>query len=161
MIACLINFSAESRPDYRIGLPTDGIWREILNTDISSYDGSGDFGNLGEVVAKPVPSNGYPASAAVTIPPLAAVWLLFEHKPSEEQLEPEKTTVGIQASARHVSSDTVQEKPMASDRSARRRPARNIAAVFLRVVSDRFGWVASSGVWPGGTAHGHQSSSIT
>lgn len=146
MIACLINFSAESRPDYRIGLPTDGIWREILNTDISSYDGSGEFGNLGEVVAKPVPSNAYPASAAVTIPPLAAVWLLFEHKPSEEQLEPEKATVGIQASARHVSSDTVQEKPIASDRSARRRPARNIAAFFLRVVSDRFGWVASSGV---------------
>ena len=161
MIACLINFSAESRPDYRIGLPSDGIWREILNTDISSYDGSGEFGNLGEVVAKPVPSNAYPASAAVTIPPLAAVWLLFEHKPSEEQLEPEKTTVGIQASARHVSSDTVQEKPMASDRSAQRRPARNIAAGFLRVVSDRFGWVASSGVWPGGTAHGHQSSSIS
>lgn len=161
MIACLINFSAESRPDYRIGLPSDGIWREILNTDISSYDGSGEFGNLGEVVAKPVPSNAYPASAAVTIPPLAAVWLLFEHKPSEEQLEPEKTNVGIQASARHVSSDTVQEKPMASDRSAQRRPARNIAAVFLRVVSDRFGRLASSGVWPGGTAHGHQSSSIT
>ena len=115
MIACLINFSAESRPDYRIGLPTDGIWREILNTDISSYDGSGEFGNLGEVVAKPVPSNAYPATAAVTIPPLAAVWLLCEHKPSEEQLEPEKTTVGIQASARHVSSDTVQEKPIASE----------------------------------------------
>jgi 1,4-alpha-glucan branching enzyme len=73
-----VNFSTEPRPDHRIGLPEDGVWKEILNTDAAHYDGTGEYANLGQVVAKPVPSHGYPASAPVTIPPLGAVWLLFE-----------------------------------------------------------------------------------
>ena len=44
MIACLVNFSARLRPDHRIGLPEEGVWKEILNTDASPYDGSGEFG---------------------------------------------------------------------------------------------------------------------
>ena len=78
MIACITNFSSEPRPDYRIGLPAEGVWKEILNTDAEVYDGTGKIGNLGQVVAHPVPSHGYGASATVTIPPLGAVWLLFE-----------------------------------------------------------------------------------
>ena len=78
MIACITNFSSEPRPDYRVGLPAEGVWKEILNTDAEVYDGTGTIGNLGQVVAPAVPSHGYVASAAVTIPPLGAVWLRFE-----------------------------------------------------------------------------------
>ena len=69
MIACITNFSSEPRPDYRIGLPAEGVWTEILNTDADVYDGTGSIGNLGQVVAHPVPSHGYVASAAVTLRP--------------------------------------------------------------------------------------------
>ena len=51
MIACLTNFSSEPRPDYRIGLPKEGVWTEVLNTDAEYYDGTGKIGNLGQVVA--------------------------------------------------------------------------------------------------------------
>ena len=61
MIACIINFPL-ARPDHQIGLPTE-IWKEILNTDAEVYDGTGLIGNLGQVVAHPVPSHGYKASA--------------------------------------------------------------------------------------------------
>ena len=36
-----MNFSSEPRHDYRIGLPAEGAWQEILNTDADVYDGSG------------------------------------------------------------------------------------------------------------------------
>ena len=40
------NFAAVPHDDYRLGLPADGRWGEILNTDAEVYDGSG-VGNLG------------------------------------------------------------------------------------------------------------------
>src|SRR5918994_516703 len=103
MIACITNFSSESRPDHQIGLPREGVWKEILNTDAEVYDGTGHIGNLGQVVATNVPSHGYVASAAVTIPPLGAVWLRFEPVSTEEQPEPDKVEVGVRAAARAVS----------------------------------------------------------
>ena len=110
IIACLVNFSTEPRPDHRIGLPEDGVWKEILNTDAAHYDGTGEYGNLGQVVAKPVPSHGYPASAPVTIPPLGAVWLLFETESVEEQPEPQKIAVGLKVAARHASPTVAAEQ---------------------------------------------------
>jgi len=103
MIACLINFSSEPRPDYRIGLPAEGAWQEIVNTDAEVYDGTGKIGNLGEVLAHPVPSNGFPASASVTIPPLGAVYLLHQSEPTEESDEPDKVAAGTRAAAKQAS----------------------------------------------------------
>jgi 1,4-alpha-glucan branching enzyme len=67
------------------------------------YDGTGHIGNLGQVVAQAVPSQGYPASAPVTIPPLGAVWLRFEPVATEEQSDPDKVAAGVRAAARAVS----------------------------------------------------------
>ncbi|MDQ1482854.1 MAG: 1,4-alpha-glucan branching enzyme, partial [Actinomycetota bacterium] len=102
MLASVVNFSSEPRPDYRIGLPAVGVWKEILNTDAVVYDGTGLVGNLGQVVAKDIPSHGYPASATVTIPPLGAVWLLLEPGPDEDQPDPEKVAAGVKAAARQA-----------------------------------------------------------
>ena len=52
-----------------------GDWTELLNTDSTHYGGS-DVGNLGAVHPEPVPWHGQPVSAEVTLPPLAAVWLV-------------------------------------------------------------------------------------
>jgi 1,4-alpha-glucan branching enzyme len=74
VLACVVNFSGVPHYDYRIGLPETGRWDEVLNTDAAIYSGSG-VGNLGSVTAVPEPSHGLPASAAITVPPLGAVWL--------------------------------------------------------------------------------------
>jgi 1,4-alpha-glucan branching enzyme len=76
-LACVVNFSAVPHPSYRVGLPTAGRWREVLNTDAGSYGGSG-VGNLGGVDAEPTAWHGQPASAVLTIPPLGALWLTPE-----------------------------------------------------------------------------------
>jgi 1,4-alpha-glucan branching enzyme len=77
-VAVAINFTSVPRHGYRIGLPAAGRWREILNTDATIYGGSG-LGNLGGVIATETPCHGFPASAEITVPPLAAVY--FVHTP--------------------------------------------------------------------------------
>jgi 1,4-alpha-glucan branching enzyme len=74
-LVCLANFSAVPHDRYRVGLPMDGTWREVLNTDAAIYGGSG-VGNLGHVTATAAPLHGLEASAAVVLPPLGAIWLM-------------------------------------------------------------------------------------
>jgi 1,4-alpha-glucan branching enzyme len=73
-LACVANFAALPHHDYRIGLPSAGVWDEVLNTDAQAYVGSG-VGNLGAVRAEKVGHHGLPASATIQVPPLATVWL--------------------------------------------------------------------------------------
>jgi 1,4-alpha-glucan branching enzyme len=117
MIACVSNFAAEPRLDYRIGLPAQGVWEEILNSDAEVYDGSGKFGNLGRVVAGAVPSHGYPASAAITVPPLGSVWLRFLSVPDEEQPDEEKVEAGVRAAAKQASPSRTRAKKAAAGTS--------------------------------------------
>jgi 1,4-alpha-glucan branching enzyme len=76
-IAMITNFTSVPRENYAIGLPHAGIWREVMNTDATLYGGSG-VGNLGAVTASAKPSHGFPASALVTVPPLATVYLRLD-----------------------------------------------------------------------------------
>ncbi len=73
-LACVSNFSAVPHHGYRLGLPQGGRWTEVINTDAEAYVGSG-VGNLGAVEAVEEPWHGRPYSAAVTLPPLATLWL--------------------------------------------------------------------------------------
>jgi hypothetical protein len=61
------------RYGYRLGVPRDGFWREVANSDASDYGGSG-VGNLGGCEAQEVPSHGHPYSIEATLPPLGAVF---------------------------------------------------------------------------------------
>jgi 1,4-alpha-glucan branching enzyme len=71
------NLSPVPRENYRLGLPRSCRWREAINTDSTFYGGS-DMGNLGAVEPEPIGWHGQPFSAEVTLPPLAAVWLVPE-----------------------------------------------------------------------------------
>jgi 1,4-alpha-glucan branching enzyme len=73
-VVCVSNFASVPHDDYRVGLPTDGEWEEILNTDAESYAGSG-VGNFGSVTAVVGGWSGQPAHATIVVPPLATVWL--------------------------------------------------------------------------------------
>ena len=77
-VAVVLNFTPVPRHGYRVGLPAAGRWREVLNTDAAAYGGAGT-GNLGAVHATADPSHGFPASATLTLPPLAALY--FEYDP--------------------------------------------------------------------------------
>ena len=69
-VAVISNLTPQCRSNYRVPLPLDGIWREILNSDAAAYGGSGQ-GNLGSITA----SFG---AAHLTLPPLSTIMLRFE-----------------------------------------------------------------------------------
>ena len=75
-VVVVLNMSAIPQHGYRIGMPHAGAWREIFNSDASIY-GGGNIGNDGWVGASSGPADGQPASAEITLPPLAGLVLRF------------------------------------------------------------------------------------
>jgi 1,4-alpha-glucan branching enzyme len=71
LVAC--NFTPVPREKYRVGVPSGGYWKELLNSDGGEYAGSG-LGNGGGVTAENVKQHGRPFSLELTLPPLAAVF---------------------------------------------------------------------------------------
>jgi 1,4-alpha-glucan branching enzyme len=68
-IAVVSNMTPALHGHYRLPLPHDGTWHEVLNSDAEIYGGSGK-GNLGAVVARD-------GAAQVVLPPLATVMFEF------------------------------------------------------------------------------------
>ena len=76
-ILVVSNMTDVPRHHYRIGVPHDGVWREIVNTD-SRFYGGGDMGNIGDVHATDQPSHGEFNSIVLTLPPLSTIMLRAE-----------------------------------------------------------------------------------
>jgi len=72
VIIIVVNLTPVPRHNYRVGVPDDGEWMEILNSDAKQYGGSG-MGNFGSVSANPVPYHGEDQSVNILLPPLAVV----------------------------------------------------------------------------------------
>jgi len=73
-IVCLCNFTPVPRYEYRVGVPQDGYYRELINTDSAVYGGS-NMGNSGGVHSISIPSHGHANSLVVTLPPLSVLFL--------------------------------------------------------------------------------------
>ena len=79
-------------------------WREALNTD-STFYGGGDVGNLGGVEPEPIPWHDQPFSAELTLPPLAAIWLVPDDGPSRAPRAGSSYSVGACRSGRSPRDD--------------------------------------------------------
>jgi 1,4-alpha-glucan branching enzyme len=66
------NFTPVVRKGYEFGVPEEGFYEEVLNTD-SEFFGGSNVGNGGLVSSLPKPRHGREHSIAVTLPPLAVV----------------------------------------------------------------------------------------
>ena len=75
LVVC--NLTPVPREHYRLGVPSAGFWREIVNSDAKDYGGSG-WGNLGGVAATGASLHGRPFQVSLTLPPLAT--LVFRHE---------------------------------------------------------------------------------
>ena len=71
-LLCAFNFTPVPRPNYRLGVPVAGFYKEVLNSDAGIYEG-GNVGNQGGVYSEEIPSHGFPHSVQVSLPPLGAV----------------------------------------------------------------------------------------
>jgi 1,4-alpha-glucan branching enzyme len=87
IIACVANFSGGPHEDYHLGLPEEGQWDEVVNTDAYEYAGSG-VGNMGAIEAVAEPRHGLPYSTVLRVPPLGTVWLRYRGRPDEPETPP-------------------------------------------------------------------------
>ncbi|MFT4258670.1 1,4-alpha-glucan branching protein GlgB [Microbacterium sp.] len=69
------NFAGVERGGYRLELPREGVWNEVLNTDAGDFGGRGS-GNLGMVVASR--ADGDAPTATLTLPALSTIWLRYQ-----------------------------------------------------------------------------------
>lgn len=70
----VFNFTPVSRMGYRIGVPKEGYYNELINSDAACYGGSG-FGLKGGIHAEPAPWHGKPYSLNLDLPPLGMLLL--------------------------------------------------------------------------------------
>jgi 1,4-alpha-glucan branching enzyme len=76
-VAVISNFTSVVRENYVLPLPKSGVWREVFNSDAETYWGTGK-GNQGSIETVNGPSHGKPASARISLPPLATLFFVAE-----------------------------------------------------------------------------------
>ncbi len=84
LVVC--NMTPLPRSPYRIGVPLEGLWQELLNSDALEYGGSG-WGNYGLVPAEEYGIHGKPYSLSLNLPPLGVLFLTPEGKKEEKNHE--------------------------------------------------------------------------
>lgn len=70
----VLNLTPVPRPNYRLGVPTEGFYRELLNSDSDHYFGS-NMGNFGGMHTERIKSHGRDFSISLTLPPLSCLIL--------------------------------------------------------------------------------------
>lgn len=73
-IYVLCNFSNSQRSKYKLGVPVEGEYEEIFNSQSSYYEGSND-GNIGKISAKKEKMHNQDYSLELTLPALAVIYL--------------------------------------------------------------------------------------
>lgn len=68
------NLTPVPREGYRVGVPFEGTWVELLNSDAEMYAGS-NMGNGGGVHTQDERAHGMPVSVSLSLPPLAVLIL--------------------------------------------------------------------------------------
>ena len=77
LIIAVFNFTPVPRMGYRIGVPAEGWYKEILNSDAAVYGGN-NIGNMGGIWADRQPAHGREWSLSMNLPPLGALYFEFE-----------------------------------------------------------------------------------
>ena len=68
------NFTAVTYRDYRLGVPFNAYYEEVLNSD-SEFFGGDNIGNMGGVSSESTPFHDRPHSVVIQLPPLSTVIL--------------------------------------------------------------------------------------
>lgn len=79
-IVVLASFNNGDFPVYDVGMPLEGEWFELLNSQAAAYGGNG-VGNGGKVIAAGPGMHGLPTRATVTIPQMGFIVLRHGQPP--------------------------------------------------------------------------------
>ena len=77
-VVIVVNFTPVPRQDYIIGVPEEGRYVELLNSDAAIYGGS-NLGNAGGILSEQTPAHGRPHRLSLVLPPLGCLMLKREY----------------------------------------------------------------------------------
>ncbi|MFQ5580646.1 MAG: 1,4-alpha-glucan branching protein GlgB [Nitrospiria bacterium] len=81
LILVVCNTTPVTRHHYRVGVPSGGLWSEVLNSDAGIYGGSGT-GNVESVEASRTPAHQRRSSLSLSLPPLGVLFLKYQGSPT-------------------------------------------------------------------------------
>jgi 1,4-alpha-glucan branching enzyme len=93
----VVNFTPVPRYGYQIGVPVEGEYWEILNSDASNYGGSGVGNGGGPLHTTPVAWMDRSYSLTLALPPLGGLVLKGPAKGVDQQLDEPTPLGGSQA----------------------------------------------------------------
>ncbi len=76
-IICVCNFQPVMHENYKVGVPVNGYYKEVFNSESTEYGGSG-IGNEGKIRSKKDPDHDLDYSISITIPPLGVMYYKLE-----------------------------------------------------------------------------------
>ena len=77
LIVCIFNFTPVERHHYRVGVPKQGVYEEVLNSNADQYWGSGIV-NKKEIQSDKHSHDGRKHSVEITLPGLSGVYLKYK-----------------------------------------------------------------------------------
>ena len=89
ILLVVANMTPVPRPNYRVGVPKEGVWAEVLSTDAKKYGGSGE-GTLPELKTIQIKWDGRPHAIDVTLPGMTTLFFLY--RPAAQAKEAQVAT---------------------------------------------------------------------
>ena len=81
-VACIANFTPVARPGFRVGVPWNGAWEVVLDTDAAAWRGSGHRSPDPVTATADEAWQSQPSSALLDIGPMSMVWLASPVRPA-------------------------------------------------------------------------------
>lgn len=110
----IINWDPATYEEFRLGVPREGNYVEVFNSDAVEFGGSGVV-NEGKLISTPEPFNGQDNSIVLRLPPLAGV--VLKRVSTSSYVAPRKRapqTSGAKAQARTTATATSRKKTRAA-----------------------------------------------
>ncbi len=82
-IIAVCNFQPVLRENYRIGVPYEGIYTEVFNSNSIEFGGEG-ISNEKQIVSDSIKMHGYEQSISIKIPPLSVIYIKCKRKKHTE-----------------------------------------------------------------------------
>jgi 1,4-alpha-glucan branching enzyme len=130
-LAIVINFDVAAHENYRVGIPSPGIWKEIFTSDEKEFGGTG-IANVGDIKSEDVPWNGRENSVVLRIPALGGIVLkrvgdLPKPKPAAKPRTRKTTSKTSAKAAPAKAAEAAAEKSAPKKAPARKAPAKKAA----------------------------------
>src|SRR5436309_10194510 len=95
VLLVVASFTPVPRPNYRVGVPREGLWVEVLNTNSQRYGGTGE-GNPQPLKTHPIRWDGQPQAIDLALPGMTTLFFLFASPTAslEELTAADATTAG-------------------------------------------------------------------